>query len=162
MLFRSACLLHAKTGEPVSDDAPALPGETLIIEGEGLVEGLTVLVADAAVAVVFMDGEHVSFDLPGDVSGSFVEVSLQSEEGRSNVATTTISGPADPVQLSSVEVDGLVKSAAGAVDAPGLVVAVVDRAGNPLAIYRRAAATADAVETALSLARTGADRKSVV
>ena len=151
-----ASLLHGKSGEPVTDDAPALPGETLILEGKGLVEGLAVLVADATVAVVFMDGEHVSFDLPGDVSGSFVEVSLQSEEGRSNVATTTISGPADPVQLSSVEVDGLVKSAAGAVDAPGLVVAVVDRAGNPLALYRRAAATADAVETALSLARTGA------
>ena len=32
-----ACLLHAKSGEPVSDDAPALPGETVSVEGEGLV-----------------------------------------------------------------------------------------------------------------------------
>ncbi len=150
-----ASLLHAKSGEPVTDDAPALPGETLILEGEGLVEGLTVLVGDAAVAVVLMDGEHVSFDLPGDVSGSFVEVSLQSEDGRSNVATTTISGPADPVQLSGLEVTQLVISALGAVDAPGLAVAVVDRAGNPLAIDGREPTT-EAIETALSLARTGA------
>ena len=61
----------------------------------------------------------------------------------------------DDAQLTTAEVDGLVTRAALALDAPTLVVAVADRAGNPLAIYRRPGATA-AVETALSLARTGA------
>ena len=46
--------------------------------------------------------------------------------------------------------------AALAVDGPGLAVVVSDRIGNPLAVYRRPAATDADVERALSLARTGA------
>jgi uncharacterized protein GlcG (DUF336 family) len=63
---------------------------------------------------------------------------------------------ADPTQLSAPEVDALVTNAALAVDGAGLVVVVSDRAGNPLAIYRRPAATDGDVDKALSLARTGA------
>ncbi len=151
-----AALLHAKTSTPVTDDSPALPGETLIVEGTGLTGNLTILLADSINTGMILDDQHLSFDLPGNVSGSFVEISLQSDDGRSNVATTTISGPVDPVQLSAEEVTKLVFAAYGAVDAPGLVVAVVDRAGNPLAIHRRSSSTDDAAETALSLARTGA------
>ena len=151
-----ASLLHAKSGEPVTDESPAMAGETLIALGDGVAEGVQVLIADAIATGNVIDSQHVQFNLPGEVSGGFVEISLQSEEGRSNAATTIITGPPDPVQLSAAEVDTLVKAAAGAVDAAGLVVAVVDRAGNPLAVYSRASASNDAVETALSLARTGA------
>src|SRR5689334_2166099 len=63
---------------------------------------------------------------------------------------------ADPTQLSASEVDALVTNAALAVDGAGLVIVVSDRAGSPLAIYRRAAARDGDVEKALSLARTGA------
>ena len=151
-----ASLLHTKSLEPVTDESPALAGESLIALGDGLTEGVQVLIADSAASGNVIDSQHVQFNLPGEVSGGFVEISLQSEEGRSNAATTIISGPPDPVQLSAAEVDTLVKAATGAIDAAGLVVAVVDRAGNPLAVYSRASASSDAVETALSLARTGA------
>ena len=151
-----ASLLHAKSGEPVTDESPAFAGETLIAVGDGLAEGVQVLIADSVATGNVIDSQHVEFNLPGEASGGFVEISLQSEDGRSNAATTIISGPPDPVQLSAAEVDTLVKAAAGAIDAAGLVVAVVDRAGNPLAVYSRASASSDAVQTALSLARTGA------
>jgi uncharacterized protein GlcG (DUF336 family) len=62
----------------------------------------------------------------------------------------------DPTQLTAAEVDRIVTSAALAAEGDGLAVVVSDRIGNPLAIYRRPAATDDAVERALSLARTGA------
>jgi uncharacterized protein GlcG (DUF336 family) len=65
-------------------------------------------------------------------------------------------GPSDPNQLTAAEVDSLVTNAALAVDGPGLAIVVSDRAGNTLAIYRRAGATDPDVEKALSLARTGA------
>ena len=64
--------------------------------------------------------------------------------------------PIETGQLSALEVDTIVRSAALAVDGAGLVVAVSDRIGNALAIYRRLAATDEDVERALSLARTGA------
>jgi uncharacterized protein GlcG (DUF336 family) len=59
-------------------------------------------------------------------------------------------------QLSSSEVDVVVRAAALAADGPGLAVVVVDRPGNPLAVYRRPLASDSDVEKALSLARTGA------
>jgi uncharacterized protein GlcG (DUF336 family) len=62
----------------------------------------------------------------------------------------------DPTQLSAADVDAVVNNAALAVDGAGMVVAVSDREGNPLAIFRRPAATDADVEKALSLARTGA------
>ena len=63
-------------------------------------------------------------------------------------------GP-DGLQLDALEVEGLITRAAQALDAQTLAVAVTDRAGRPLAIYRKPGATQDTVETALSLARTG-------
>jgi uncharacterized protein GlcG (DUF336 family) len=60
------------------------------------------------------------------------------------------------LQLDAFEVEGLITRAAQALDAQTIAVAVTDRAGRPLAIYRKPGATQDAVETALSLARTGA------
>lgn len=59
-------------------------------------------------------------------------------------------------QLTADEVRTLATSAAMAADNPAIAVAVVDRAGRILAIYRRPQASDADVEKALSLARTGA------
>jgi len=58
--------------------------------------------------------------------------------------------------LSSDEVRALVTNTALAAAGDGMVVVVVDRPGNPLAIFRRPQASDGDVENALSLARTGA------
>ena len=50
----------------------------------------------------------------------------------------------------------MILRAALAIDGPRMAVAVTDRAGRPLGVYRRPQTTNDDVETALSLARTGA------
>jgi uncharacterized protein GlcG (DUF336 family) len=62
----------------------------------------------------------------------------------------------DPTQLSVSEVENVVTSAALSVDGAGMAIAVCDRIGNPLAIYRRPEATDADSDKALSLARTGA------
>jgi len=58
--------------------------------------------------------------------------------------------------LAAADVQTLVTNAAQATSAPGLAIAVVDRVGDILAIYRLPATTDADVEKALSLARTGA------
>jgi len=58
--------------------------------------------------------------------------------------------------LSSGEVQTLVTNTALAAAGDGMAVVVVDRLGNPLAIFRRPHASDADVEKALSLARTGA------
>jgi len=63
---------------------------------------------------------------------------------------------AQPLQLHPAEVAGLVERAAQALDAQIMAIAVTDRAGRPLAVYGKPGASEDALETALSLARTGA------
>jgi uncharacterized protein GlcG (DUF336 family) len=64
--------------------------------------------------------------------------------------------PSDPDQLTADEVKDLVTSAVAVAANPAIAVAVVDRGGRRLAIFRgKQAADAD-VETALSLARSGA------
>jgi uncharacterized protein GlcG (DUF336 family) len=62
----------------------------------------------------------------------------------------------DPAQLTGAEVDALVQNAAAIATDSGVAIVVSDRIGNPLAIWRRPAATDATVERALSLARTGA------
>jgi uncharacterized protein GlcG (DUF336 family) len=71
-------------------------------------------------------------------------------------ALSICSAYAQPVQLDPPEVTGIVERAAQALDAQTMAVAVTDRAGRPLAVYRKPATSEDAIETALSLARTGA------
>jgi len=66
------------------------------------------------------------------------------------------SPPSDPTQLTAGEVGNLVASAAAAAGNPAMAVAVVDRGGRRLAIFRGTQATDAIVETALSLARSGA------
>jgi uncharacterized protein GlcG (DUF336 family) len=59
-------------------------------------------------------------------------------------------------ELTSDEVRTVVTNAATAAAGESMAVAVVDRPGNVLAIFRRSQATDNDVEKALSLARTGA------
>jgi len=151
-----AVLLHAASGEPVTDDLPALAGETLIAMADHASDGVEVTLGSLAVEGV-VNGDQIEFTVPENISGSFVEVALRDGAGlRSNVATTTIAGTPDPSQLLAAEVSGLVQRAAGAIDDARIAIVVVDRAGRPLAVYRKPQASDDAVETALSLARTGA------
>ncbi|HYM09375.1 MAG TPA: heme-binding protein [Bryobacterales bacterium] len=150
-----AVLLHASSGDPVTDAAPAAPGETLIAAGSGMAGDMAVLAGEETVDAACLDDGHVQFTLPGDAGGAFFEISLVSDAGRSNAATVPVAA-SDPSQLSAADVDGLILRAATAIDDPHMAIAVVDRPGHPLAIYRKPLATDDDVETALSLARTGA------
>lgn len=151
-----AVVLHAATGDPVTDSNPAQPGESLIALASGMADGdVAVLVGETPVAAARLDNQQVQFTLPDAAAGAFVELSLVSGDARSNAATLPVA-QTDPSQLTAAEVDGLVGRAALAIDDPRMAIAVVDRAGRPLAIYRKPQATDDAVETALSLARTGA------
>jgi uncharacterized protein GlcG (DUF336 family) len=74
----------------------------------------------------------------------------------SPAAVVPVDAPFDAVQLAAADVQTLVTNAALASDGAGLAVAVVDRAGRVLAIYRRPSTTDADVEKGLSLARTGA------
>ena len=61
-----------------------------------------------------------------------------------------------PTALVASEVQSVVQASATAVDNSAQAIAVVDRRGVPLAVFSKTSATADTLETALSLARTGA------
>ncbi|HVT56830.1 MAG TPA: heme-binding protein [Thermoanaerobaculia bacterium] len=63
---------------------------------------------------------------------------------------------ADGAALAAAEVDGLVRAAAGADVGEGMTVAVVDRAGRVLALFRKAGADPADGDRAVGLARTGA------
>jgi len=146
---------HAATGEAVSEQSPAAPGEALIAMVAAPEGDISVMVGEETVPALRLDEERVQFILPATANSSFVEVSVVSGEERSNAATFPV-GQADPGQLTAGEVDGLVTRAALAIDDPAMAIAVVDRMGRPLAIYRKPRAVAGDVETALGLARTGA------
>jgi uncharacterized protein GlcG (DUF336 family) len=151
-----AIVLHAATGDPVTDEDPASAGEILIAVASGVESPVTVLVGGAAVEGLVTETGNAEFVLPATTGGGFIEISLESPSGRSQAAFIPGRDAEDGVQLAAAEVQDLVARAALALDAPGLAIAVVDRAGNPLAMYRRPLGSDDAVETALSLARTGA------
>ncbi len=87
--------------------------------------------------------------------------------GRPASTTPAPGGPTEP--LTAEEVTTVVAQAAAALAGDGMVIAVVDREGRPLAVFRKNGApvtvqallggrldTVDANELALSLARTGA------
>jgi len=89
--------------------------------------------------------------------------------GCGNVSSTPpVSPPPSPsvAPLSALDVQNLVQAAAVAADSPAMVIAVVDRAGTVLAVYRKASAgatatgnfgaTVDVNDLAVSLARTAA------
>lgn len=69
---------------------------------------------------------------------------------------TDLSVTTAPTPLTAAEVNSVVQAAAEALSDETEAIAVVDRAGTPLAVFSRGSATAADRETALSLARTGA------
>lgn len=71
-----------------------------------------------------------------------------------NADTPPRGGPAQV--LTAADVTSIVAAAAGAIADDGLAVAVVDRKGTILGVYRRSGATSDAPDVAVSLARTTA------
>lgn len=151
-----AVLFHAESGDRVTDENPAVPGETLVAL-TGNVEGRAEILLAGEVVSAVAENDRVRFTVPGEVSGSFVEISLRTLEGeRSNVATTSVAGPPDPAELDATEVQGLVQRAAASIDDGRMAIVVVDRAGRPLAVFRKPLASPESVEVALSLARTGA------
>lgn len=151
-----AKLIHAATGAPVTAAEPALIGETLIAAASGVDSPVRVLIADTVIEGSVDEDGNVSFIVPQVTGGGFVEISLDSPVGRTNAATFPLAAASDGVQLGAGEVQDLALRAATAIDSSRLTIAIVDRAGNPLAIYARPAASSGDVETALSLARTGA------
>ena len=72
------------------------------------------------------------------------------------IGVSLVAGALRAQQLTADEVQTVVNSAAMAAGGDGMAVVVVDRPGNPLAVFRRSAASDSDVEKALSLARTGA------
>ena len=144
-------VFHRNTAEPVTLENPAEPGETLLmVAPERMEEPVDLQVAGEPVEWTWFDEARVEFTLPANAAGSFLEVTL------AGVSGTVPVNRADGVQLDSSEVRDLATRAALALDNQTLAVAVVDRAGRPLAIFRRPQAADADVETALSLARTGA------
>jgi uncharacterized protein GlcG (DUF336 family) len=146
-----AVVLHS-SGDPVTDDTPALQGETLIVQGSGLTEAVQILIAGAPADSVPLDDSTVQITLPAAAGGSFVEIAVAD----GNAGTLPVDAPADGVQLTAIEVQALVNAAALSADGARLATVVVDRAGRVLAIFRRPDATDTVVEKALALARTGA------
>ena len=101
--------------------------------------------------------QEFDFTVPLSEAGSFVDLSFSDERGRSEISTfPVVQEEEDPAQLTSDDVDFLIRRAALAVDNPRMAIAVVDRAGRPLGVFRKSQATDNDLETALSLARTSA------
>ena len=179
-----AVAYHAASNRPVTDADPALPGETLLVDVHGATAPIEVLVGGSEVpgrlriswspprarrsrssrlrvlsATTAWEGgrQQVAFTVPTDAGGSFVELTLVSGGVRGNTATISVRpAQADPSQLTAADVAGLIERAATAIDDPAMAIAVTDRAGRPLGVYRNPSASDEAIETALSLARTGA------
>jgi uncharacterized protein GlcG (DUF336 family) len=157
---------HAVDGSPVTDQAPAQPGEALVVMASGVSAPVTVLIGATPVSGTNMDGRYrrllrsgqsIGFQLPANAGGEFTEISVIDGGQRSNVATLpVVSAVADPTQLAAAEVDQIVQRAVAALNNPEMTIAVVDRAGHPLAIYRKPQATDSDVEDALAEARTSA------
>jgi len=150
-LSLSAQVYHRDSGLQVTRENPASPGERLfLLAPESMNDSAELFIAGSPVDWTRADDQNVEFTLPEDAAGSFLEVNL------AGLADTIPVNRADGIQLDESEVRGLVIRAAMALDSPTLTVAVVDRAGRPLAVFRRPQATIAGVEAALSLARTGA------
>src|SRR5258708_7264044 len=153
---------HAVNGWPVREQNPAQPGEALLVTAEGVGLQCSVLIGTMTVQgftvrELNLENQSIWFMLPNDAGSEFTEISLSDGNQRSNTASLpVVPGASDPTQLAAAEVDQLVQRAAAALNNPEMVIAVVDRAGRPLAVYRKPQATDNDVEDALAQARTSA------
>ena len=146
-----AIVLH-RSGDPVTDEMPAQPGETLTVQGTGFAAGAQLLIAGTPVDTTAVDDSTAQFTLPADAGGSFLEIAVAD----GNTASLPVDSPTDALQLTAAEVQTIALKAATLADGARFAVVIVDRAGRVLTVYRRPGATSAEIEKALSLARTGA------
>src|ERR1051326_7205530 len=92
----------------------------------------------------------------GRVRGVLIAVALLLTTHLFAVPDNCTEGGAAFSALSSAEVDAMVKAAAASTNINTLTIAVVDRAGRPLALYRKPAANPANDDLAIGVARTGA------
>ena len=151
-----AVVWHAATGELVTVEAPAEPGEALVAQGFGFDNTVQIMAGGTQAATFRIDASTAQFVLPGNAGGSFFPLTAVTASGFSNTAVLAVDAPYDQIQLSSIDVQNAVLGAAMATSGDTLAVVVVDRPGNILAVYRRTAAQDSDVAKALSLARAGA------
>ena len=96
---------HAASGQPVTDEDRAAPGETILVRASslpfavqgwslwnplGFAPGVDVSVNGHKAAGVSIGGQLIVCVLPADASGSFVELALIAGGRRSNVATIPV------------------------------------------------------------------------
>jgi uncharacterized protein GlcG (DUF336 family) len=146
-----AVVLH-RSGDAVTDEMPAQPGETLTVQGTGFVAGAQLLIAGSPVDTAAVDDSTAQITLPADAGGSFLEIAVAD----GNAASLPVDAAADALQLTAAEVQTIALKAATLADGARFAVVIVDRAGRVLTVYRRPGATSAEIEKALSLARTGA------
>src|ERR1700686_3093177 len=70
-----AIVLH-RSGDPVTDEMPAQPGETLTVQGSGFADGAQILIAGSPADTTPIDDTSAQFTLPAEAGGSFVEIAV--------------------------------------------------------------------------------------
>jgi uncharacterized protein GlcG (DUF336 family) len=181
-----AVLVHADSGATVSDANPARPGERLIGYARSLDFGTTLRIDSTVATefrasspppsrgllrsrsrstgaaqqrrdVHVQSWQNFEFVVPETAAGGFVEMVLTDSTGSNSSATLPVRREQeDATLLTQSDVTALIESAATAIDEKRMAIAIADRAGRPLAVFRKSDAGADSAEIALSLARTSA------
>jgi len=181
-----AVLLHADSRAAVSDANPARPGERLIGYAQFLGAATTLSLDSSVAtefrasspqpsrallrsrsrsigaarqrsAVHVQSWQNFEFVVPETAAGGFVEIVLTDSTGSNSSSTLPVRREQDDLTLlTETDVSALVQAAARAVDDKRMTIAITDRAGRPLAVFRKSDTGADSAEIALSLARTSA------
>ena len=136
-----AVVLHAADLTPVTDDSPAHPGESLILQGSGFGADIQVMAGPSTAATAAIDDGDAQFTLPDGAGGSFIAITAVSGGAMSNTASLPSSATVDSTQLAASEVQTLALTTASIATGDHLAISIVDRNGNPLAIYTRPSAT---------------------
>src|SRR5215813_12499421 len=93
-----AVVLH-QTGDPVTDQSPAQPGEILTILGTGFSSVPQLLVGGTPAGSTPLDDANLQFTLAPDAGGGFLELAIVD----GNAASLPVDAPADAVQLTAAE-----------------------------------------------------------
>src|SRR4051794_20574892 len=70
-----AVVLH-RSGDAVTDELPAQPGETLTVQGSGFGPDAQILIAGSPVDAAAIDEATAQFTLPPGAGGSFLEIAV--------------------------------------------------------------------------------------